>query len=117
MGFFQHLDSRSKRWPRIRIAGVDFWSEKKRKILPEWKIREKPDHQSLFIFGSSRSLYGLYKCHRLSKILLNFGWVSGCQSLNRSRILKFEKNSDQDSKILEQQRSQSLKMWFQPSLL
>jgi len=45
---------------------------------------------------------------------LNFGSFDSCQSLNRSRILKFEKisnpNPGPDSKILEQERSRSLKM-------
>jgi len=33
---------------------------------------------------------------------MNFGCIDGCRSLNRSRILKFEKNLDPDWKILEQ---------------
>jgi len=41
--------------------------------------------------------------------LLNFGWIDGCRSLSRSRILKFEKILDPDSNILEQERIRSLK--------
>jgi len=47
---------------------------------------------------------------------MNFGCTDGCQSLNKSPILKFEKNSDPDldSQMLEQERNRSLKMWLQP---
>jgi len=49
----------------------------------------------------------------------NYSWIDDRWSLNRSRILKFEKFSDpdQDSKILEQERSRSLKKWLRPPLL
>jgi len=73
---------------------------------PRSKICEKPDPESLFKLGSGRSLCS----HFLSKTLVNFGWIDGSRSLNRSRILKFEKFPDSDpvSKILEQERSRSL---------
>jgi len=49
------------------------------------------DPMSLFNFGSSRSLCG----HFLSKTWVNYGWIDDCsRSLNRSRILKFEKFPD-----------------------
>jgi len=49
------------------------------------------------------------------KTCINYGWIDGCsRSLNRSRILKFEESPDPDSKILEQERSRSLKMWLRP---
>jgi len=58
------------------------------------------------------SMCGLYKCHYLSKNILNFGCIDGCGRLNRSRILEFEKISDldSDSKLLEKERSLSQKM-------
>jgi len=68
---------------------------------PESKICEKPDPESLFHFGSSRSLRG----HFLGKTWVNYGWIDGNRSLNRSRILKFEELLDSDSKMLEQERS------------
>jgi len=43
---------------------------------------------------------------------VNYGWIDDCsQSLSESRILNFEEwlDPDPDSKILEQERSQSLK--------
>ena len=51
--------------------------------------------------------------------LVNYCWIEECSpSLNRSRILKFEKLPDQDpepdSKLLEQERSRSLKKWLRP---
>jgi len=50
-----------------------------------------------------------------------FGWIGdGSRSLNRSRILTFEKvqdpDSDPDQNILEQDRSRSLKKWLRPPL-
>jgi len=48
----------------------------------------------------------------LVKAWLNYGWMDDCsRSLNRSRILKFEKLPDPhtDSKIFEPERSRSLK--------
>jgi len=71
---------------------------------PESKIREKPDPESLFNFGSSRRVCG----HFLSKNMVSFGWIDGTWSLNRSRILKFEKFLDPEPKILGQERSRSL---------
>jgi len=44
------------------------------------------------------------------KALLNFGYIDSSQTLNRSRILKFEKFLDPDPKICEQERSRSLTM-------
>ena len=60
------------------------------------------------------SLRGLCNCHFLGtvKTLLNFGYIDGSRSLNRSCIPKFEETSDPDpvSKILEHERSRSLKL-------
>ena len=82
-------------------------------IVPGAKIfRKKTDPGSLFIFCSSKSLRGLHTIHVISavKVLLNFACIDDFPSLNRSRILKFQKNcSDPDSKILEQEQSRSLK--------
>jgi len=50
------------------------------------------------------------------KTLLNFGYIGGGRSLNRSRILRFENFSDPDSNILEQERNRSLKRWLRPPL-
>ena len=75
-------------WPRNRSAGDDsirilrfFW--------PESKICEKPDLDSLFVFGSSRSLRGLYKCHcdkyrslRLLSSPLKYSKLSGPELLH-----------------------------------
>jgi len=61
----------------------------------ESKIRKKTDSdpESLFNFDGSKSLCG----HLLSKNMGNFGWIDGgSRSLNRSRILKFEKLQDPD---------------------
>jgi len=59
---------------------------------PVSKFSEKPDPESLLIFGNNRSLHG----HFLGKTLVNFGWidVDGSWHLNRSRILLFEKFPD-----------------------
>jgi len=70
------------------------------------------DPESFFHFGSSRSLRG----HFLRKKWINFGWTDGSRSLNRSRIHKFEKFPDLDSKILVLERSWSLKKWIRPPL-
>ena len=83
---------------------------------PVSKICEKPDPdpESLFNFGS-RSRLG----HFLVKTWVNYGWNDDCsRSLNRSRIVKFEKlpDPDPDSKILEQERTRSLKKWLRPPL-
>jgi len=45
--------------------------------------------------------------------------ANSCRSLNRSPIHEFEKllESDPDSKIVEQEQSQSLKMLLRPLLL
>ena len=42
--------------------------------------------------------------------LLSFGWIAGCRSLNRRRILKIKEMSDPDLD------SESLKMWLRPPL-
>jgi len=44
------------------------------------------------------------------KPLVIFGFLNCSRSLKRSRILKSEKFPDPDLKILEQERSRSLKM-------
>jgi len=47
-----------------------------------------------------------------------YGWVDDCsRSLNRGRILKFEKCPDPDSKIFWQEQSRILKKWLQPPLV
>jgi len=51
-----------------------------------------------------------YACQFLSKTLLNFSYIDGIQSLNRSRMLKFEHFSDPDLIILESERYRCLKM-------
>jgi len=54
------------------------------------------------------------------KTWINFDLIDDVsRSLNRSRILKFENLLDPgpDSKILEQERSRSLKKWLRPPLL
>jgi len=105
-------------WDRIRSTRVDSG-----RIMcfsfgpgsrPESKIWEKPEPESLFNFGSGRSLCG----HFLSKNLVNLRldrW------LKRSRILKLKNlpdpDPDPDSKILEQERSRSLKKWLRPRLI
>jgi len=51
--------------------------------------------------------------------MANHGWIEYCsRSLNRSRILKFEElpDPDPDPKILEQERSRSLKKWLRTRL-
>jgi len=80
---------------------------------PESKFFEKrdPDPESVFNFGNGSSLHG----HFLNK-KIDFGWIHSSQSLNRSRILKFKKFLDPDSKTLEQERSRSLKKWLRPPL-
>ena len=46
-----------------------------------------------------------------AKTWVNYGWIDDCsRSLNRSRILKFEKLPDPNSNILEQERTQSEKV-------
>ena len=49
-------------------------------------------------------------------VTVNFGWIDRSRSLNRSRIFEFEKfpdpDLDPDLKILEQERSRSLKRWL-----
>ena len=43
----------------------------------ESKMCEKLDPESHFIFGSSRSLRGLYTRHILGKAILNLGCIDG----------------------------------------
>jgi len=54
-----------------------------------------------------------------SKTWVNFGWIDSCPSLNRSQILKFKNLPDlgPDLKILEQERSRSLKKWLRSILI
>ena len=74
---------------------------------PQSKNFGKPDPESPYIFGS---------CNKEKEIRfrqgVTFGYRDGFRILNRNRILKFEKTSDPDSKISEQERSRSLKMWL-----
>jgi len=78
-------------------------------MIPESKIFEKPhpDPGSLFNFGRSWCGHFLSK-----KTWADFGLTDdGSRSLNRSLIFKFENlpEPDSDSKILNQERSRSLK--------
>ena len=75
----------------------------------EAKICEKPD-QDLGHFSISAVAGGDF----LSKNMGKLHWIDDCsRGLDRSRILKFEEllylEPDPDSKILEQERSRSLK--------
>jgi len=89
----------------------------------ESKMFEKsdPEPESLFNFGSNRSLCGHFSevCVVISEVkpLAIFGCIDCSRSLNRSPIIKFEKFLDPDSSILEQERSRSLKMWLRRPLL
>ena len=80
------LDFRS----RLRqILGFSFGPDP----YPESKIWEKPEPEPelLFNFDCSRSLCD----HFLSKNIGKLRWIDNCsRSLNRSRILKFEKLPD-----------------------
>jgi len=73
--------------PESTPAGFcDFW----RGPEPEAKICVKPDPESLFIFGSSRSLHGLNKRQYLNKNIAKFcfsGFRTGVGSLNLKKIL------------------------------
>jgi len=71
----------------------------------ESKISEKldPDPESLVIFGSSRSLCGLYQCHLSSKNIAEFWlhqWLPESEQKSDSQFEKFS-DQDPDSKILE----------------
>jgi len=108
-----------QRWPWIRSAGVDsgrnlrfsFWPESGAGIKILWKngsgvtFQFRQKHESAWSF--------------LVKTWVNLGWIDGSWSLNRSRILKFEKypSPDRDSQTLEQERSRSLKKWLRPPLV
>jgi len=90
--------------------------------------KSDPEPESLFNFGSNRSLCGHFSevcvvisevcvvisevCVVISEVkpLAIFGCIDCSRSLNRSPIIKFEKFLDPDSSILEQERSRSLKM-------
>ena len=69
-------------------SGVDFGRIPRFPFGPRSKTRVKilrktgPDPESLFNFGSRRSLRG----HFLSKNMGKFGWIDGSRCLNRSRI-------------------------------
>jgi len=110
-----------QRWPWTRNDGVD--SGKTHHFLdpdpePESKIYEKPDSESLFIFDNSRSLHGLNKCHCLSLDTAEFQlhqWLPKFEQQSDSQIWKHF-GLDLDSKILEEEWSQSMKMWFRPPL-
>ena len=81
---------------------------------PEPNICEKPEPGSAIALCFR--LRGLCTRHFLRTTLLNFGCIDGSRCFNRSRILKLENFSDPDSKILEQERSRSVKMWLQSLL-
>ena len=106
-------------WPPISYtrggtgSGVDSGRILRFSFGPRVKILWKPELQSLFNFVRSMDLCG----HFLTKTWVNYGWIDDCsQSLNRSRILKLKKFPEPDSKILEQERSRSLKKWLRPLL-
>jgi len=52
--------------------------------------------RSHFFFGSSKSLRVFMKAAAQVETLLNFSCIGGSQSLNRSRLLKFEKILEPD---------------------
>ena len=72
-----------------------------------------PDPESFFIFGSSTSLY---KCHCLSLKNAEFRWHRWLPELEQESDSQIWKFPDLDSKILEHERSRSLKMWLRPLL-
>jgi len=60
--------------PECRIR---LWQDSE--FFSESEICEKPDPESLFIFGRRRSLRGLYKCHFLITNIAKFrfrGWFA-----------------------------------------
>jgi len=96
--------SERQRWDRIQINGVDSGRILRFSFGPgtgpgvENLGKTGPGSGVIFRFLSSRCLCGRF----LSKDMGNLGWIDDCsRSLNRSRILKFEKLPDPDSKILE----------------
>jgi len=109
--------TQKQRWSWIRSAGVDsgrtlrlsFGSGPGVKNL--WKKRTG----SGVIFSIS-AVAGV--CVVISKkTLVDFRWIDGSRSVNRSRILKFENFPNPHSKILEQVWSRSLTKWLRPPLL
>jgi len=82
---------------------------------PESKICEKRTRSHFSI----SAVAGVCVVISQVKTWVNFGWNDGSRSLNRSRILKFVifPYPDPNSKILEQERSRSLKKWLRPPLL
>jgi len=68
---------------------------------PESNISEKPNPESLFNFGSSRS-----QCdHFSSKNMGKFRWINdGSWNLNRNRILIYEKKRTQTEKFCNRSR-------------
>jgi len=108
------ISSMKLRWTRIRCAGVDpsspagfsvFLSDPDSSQI--WETGPDPVSPSNF----SRSLSG----HFWSKTMVIFGCLDCSQSLNWSRILKFQKflGPDPVSKILDW----SLKKWLWPPLV
>ena len=81
---------------------------------PGSKICEKPDqipsHFSILAIAEDSIVISN------AKPLLILGCIACSRSLNKSRILKIEKfpDPDRDSKLLEQEQSQSLKRWLLP---
>ena len=91
--------SEVQRLDRIRITGVNsgrvlhFSFESGTGVKNLWKKRIR-SHFSISA--------GVCAVISLVKTWVNYGWIDDCsRSLNRSRILKFEKQPDPDSKILE----------------
>ena len=117
---FNETASTCQRWPRIRSGEVDSG-----RILrffgsgPESKFFEKRTRiGSHCLFPAVAEVRVVFiNVIAQVKTLLNFGCMDGCRSVNRSRILKFEKLPDPDSKTWEKERSRGLKMWLRPPLL
>ena len=99
-----------KRWPWIRSGGVDSG-----RILHFFRTRIQSQK---FVENRTPSPFSILVaagvCVVISEVKTwaNFGWIDGSRSLNRSRILKFEKFPDPDLKILEMERSRGLKKWL-----
>jgi len=109
-----------QRWNRIWSVGVDSG-----RILHVFRTRILTRSQK-FVKNRFRShvsilgVAGVCVVISLVKAWLNYGWMDDCsRSLNRSRILKFEKLPDPhtDSKIFEPERSRSLKKWLRPAAM
>ena len=70
----------------------------------------KNRNRSHFLFSVVRVFMVFIQVIAQVQTLLSFGWIAGCRSLNRRRILKIKEMSDPDLD------SESLKMWLRPPL-